>query len=225
MVDVLAPSAKMNAPGGSRNLHARHFTTPDEGVMHNQSTDCAPVLEETRDFCVMNLLALGDISVDEEGRVWRHGKRVGNTFSPYPEPRRIDHATALGYRVVKLTIRRGKRINASAHGIQWVKHNGPIPAGLEINHKDMDKANNRIENLELVTHSENLLHCAKNHPTWATSNAGEKSYLTKLTVEDVRFIREEVASGRATRTQMARRFGITQPAVSQIVSRKRWKNV
>lgn len=34
-------------------------------------------------------------------------------------------------------------------------HNGPIPDGLFIDHIDRDKRNNRIENLRLVTWSEN----------------------------------------------------------------------
>jgi len=37
------------------------------------------------------------------------------------------------------------------HRIVWEAFNGPIPGRLEINHKDLDRANNSLENLELVT--------------------------------------------------------------------------
>lgn len=42
------------------------------------------------------------------------------------------------------------------HRVVWCWHNGAIPKGMEINHKDYNKANNRIENLELVTRQENI---------------------------------------------------------------------
>ena len=37
------------------------------------------------------------------------------------------------------------------HCIIWEKHNGKIPIGMQIHHKDFNKENNRIENLQLVT--------------------------------------------------------------------------
>lgn len=38
---------------------------------------------------------------------------------------------------------------------------GKIPKGLEINHKDGDKTNNNLYNLETVTHIENMRHAYK----------------------------------------------------------------
>ena len=37
------------------------------------------------------------------------------------------------------------------HSIIWEKANGKIPLGMQIHHKDFDKTNNNIENLQLVT--------------------------------------------------------------------------
>lgn len=42
-----------------------------------------------------------------------------------------------------------------AHRIIWEMHKGPIPDGILIDHEDMDKTNNRIENLRDCTVSEN----------------------------------------------------------------------
>lgn len=44
------------------------------------------------------------------------------------------------------------------HRAMWIAFKGDIPSGYEINHKDGNKLNNMIYNLELVTHSENLQH-------------------------------------------------------------------
>jgi hypothetical protein len=48
--------------------------------------------------------------------------------------------------------RRGKRL----HRVVWEHHNGPIPNGYHIHHKDGDRSNNDIANLELVQGSEHL---------------------------------------------------------------------
>lgn len=37
------------------------------------------------------------------------------------------------------------------HSIVWEKANGKIPLGMQIHHKDFNKTNNKIENLQLVT--------------------------------------------------------------------------
>jgi len=37
------------------------------------------------------------------------------------------------------------------HNIIWEKYFGEIPCGMQVHHKDFDKTNNNIENLQLVT--------------------------------------------------------------------------
>jgi uncharacterized protein YbdZ (MbtH family) len=37
------------------------------------------------------------------------------------------------------------------HRVIWVEHNGPIPAGMEVHHKDENKEHNMIENYQLLT--------------------------------------------------------------------------
>jgi hypothetical protein len=40
----------------------------------------------------------------------------------------------------------------------WEAFNGPIPDRLEVNHRNGNKRDNRLENLELVTRSQNMAH-------------------------------------------------------------------
>lgn len=44
------------------------------------------------------------------------------------------------------------RVCKTVHRLVWTTVNGEIPVGMEINHKDGDKANNALHNLELTTH-------------------------------------------------------------------------
>lgn len=46
----------------------------------------------------------------------------------------------------------------TVHRMIWEAANGPIPAGMEINHINGIKSDNRLANLEMVTPSENCLH-------------------------------------------------------------------
>lgn len=38
----------------------------------------------------------------------------------------------------------------------WINHHGAIPKGMDIHHKDGDKGNNEIENLEMMSRSDHL---------------------------------------------------------------------
>ena len=51
-----------------------------------------------------------------------------------------------------------KRVNGERweHRVVYAKHHGAIPKGMQIHHRNSNKLDNRIENLELVTRSQNM---------------------------------------------------------------------
>jgi hypothetical protein len=55
----------------------------------------------------------------------------------------------------QVTWQSGKRWKV--HRLVWEWHNGPIPPGLEVDHINDDREDNRIENLQLLTKLENNL--------------------------------------------------------------------
>lgn len=59
-----------------------------------------------------------------------------------------------GYKYVSLC-KKGKTKNMFVHRLVWSAFKGIIPKGLQINHKDENKQNNNLSNLELVTPKEN----------------------------------------------------------------------
>ncbi len=65
-----------------------------------------------------------------------------------PKPQRPDgyHVTAKGY--LRGNFNRRLRL---VHVVEWERHNGPVPPGFQLHHRDGDKQNNDIANLELVS--------------------------------------------------------------------------
>jgi DNA-binding transcriptional regulator YiaG len=131
---------------------------------------------------------------------------------------------------------RGKRFLNTSHGYVTVWLRGkyyqvhrlvakayiPQPTGRNIvNHKNSNKADNRAENLEWVTESENAYHSVT-HGRHITR--GEEHPNAHFTEDDVRKVREMYSSGM-TQYKIAEVFGIDQGTVSNIVNRKRWAHV
>ena len=48
------------------------------------------------------------------------------------------------------------------HKVMWEHFNGEVPGGMELNHKDENKHNFKISNLEAITHSDNINYGTRN---------------------------------------------------------------
>lgn len=79
-----------------------------------------------------------------------------------------------------------------AHRIIWEMHNGPIPDGMEIDHINHVRDDNRIENLRLVTHSDNQKN-QKQHKTNTSGVTGvhwskhRRKWVAKITINGKHF--------------------------------------
>ena len=84
------------------------------------------------------------------------------------------------------------------------------------NHKDGNKLNNHISNLEWVTWSENMKHA------WANGlNKGR----SKLKSYEVRLIRYAVKNKLRKQTELAEMFGVHNGTIADIVHYRNWKNI
>lgn len=93
---------------------------------------------------------------------------------------------------------------------------GTCPKGMQVNHIDGDKTNNRPENLEYVSPSENILHSArvlKTHHTGAV-----------LTEHQVREILVLLSEG-VTQVDIAEQFWVGYSTVNAIKLGKSWKDI
>ena len=90
-----------------------------------------------------------------------------------------------------------------------------------INHKDGDKHNNREDNLEFVTFSENTIHAYENG--LIKTPPSERCSATKLTKLQVERVCWEYAHG-FSQAVIAKAFNVSQTAISKIILRKTWKS-
>lgn len=100
---------------------------------------------------------------------------------------------------------------------------GPVPKGMEINHKNGKRDDNRLENLEIVTPSENALHGIHVLGGKRVSPKGSANHLSKLKESEVAEIRALRATGR-TLLSIGKQFGVSLQTVHRIVSGKAWKH-
>jgi hypothetical protein len=89
--------------------------------------------------------------------------------------------------------------------------------GLEINHINGIRNDNRLENLEWINHTDNVRHSIY---VLNTMQYGEKSANSKLTLEQVIQIRQN--PDRLTQKELSKRFKVVQSIISRIVTGKRW---
>lgn len=133
--------------------------------------------------------------------------------------RSIGCPTSSGY----IAIGRGGYRDMSAHRMIWESVHGPIPAGLQINHINGIKTDNRIANLELVTPKQNIQHAhrnglCENRPT------GERIGTSKLTGHQVKEVLARLKSG-ITQRKLASEYGVSQSVISDIARGVSWRSI
>ncbi|MGH1111214.1 NUMOD4 motif-containing HNH endonuclease [Bacillus paranthracis] len=128
------------------------------------------------------------------------------------------HNDTSGYPTVTLTGEDGKRKTIAVHRLVASTFLESIEGKQVVNHKDGNKTNNHVENLEWVTHSENTLHAIENGLKEVSD--GENSPRAKFTQEEIDWIRENYIPRHKEFGQraLARRFGVVQGTIHKIIN-------
>lgn len=122
----------------------------------------------------------------------------------------IHHDNGKGYRILSLS-RDGVHDQRSVHRLV-AEAFIPNPSNLpEVNHKDGNKANNQVENLEWVTKSENMKH--------ASRELDALGFNRTLTEEQVMAIRNDTRP----ESEIGDEYGLTQSAINSIRIGKTYK--
>jgi len=168
-----------------------HFTFPKQSAQKDEEWRELPGSE-------------GRYEVSNYGRVrsYRYRKQW------HTEPLYLKNFVSnIGYLFHRLRIG-GVDKNYSVHRLVMLAFVGP--SELEVNHKDGNKTNNHISNLEYVTHRENARHARHVLGKWIGQTRD------KVETDRDREIRALAATG-ISQHEIARRYDVSQPYVSYIV--------
>lgn len=123
----------------------------------------------------------------------------------------------LGYSIICLSDAPRKKC-VTRHGLIMLVFCGPTPEGMEIDHIDGNRLNNRLDNLRFVTPSENI------NGAVARGHRGHKRWNAKLTDEIVREIRLAKTVGIKA-SAIADQLGVSQSTVFHVLRGDNWKHV
>ncbi len=121
-----------------------------------------------------------------------------------------------GYMAVALSRPKHKGKTAIVHRLVAAAFIGPIPEKYVVNHKNGVRHDNRVENLEIITCSENVRH--------AYEVLGRKPTRAKLAETEAEEIRIRADAGELLK-DLADEYDITPAMVSNIVRGRAWKSV
>lgn len=156
----------------------------------------------------------GLYAVSDHGRVRRETARTCAVAGHI----RAQHIDRDGYPQVTLSKPEAGQRSWKVHKLVWEAFRGAVPRGLTINHKDGDKLNNTLGNLELMTNGDNIRHAIS---VLGQDRRGARNPAAKLTVEAVVGIREARADGVPVAT-IAATHGISRRMVGLITSGRAW---
>ena len=130
--------------------------------------------------------------------------------------------TKCGYKSVELNLN-GKAKKFLIHRLvaeTFITNSNNKP---HVNHKDGNKSNNDVSNLEWVTRSENMHHAYDNN----LAPKGEKNVASKLKEWQVKWIKSNYIKGDEEFGQSAlgRKFNVDRKAIASIVNGKTWKEI
>lgn len=137
----------------------------------------------------------------------------------------VGHIDRCGYHEVLLS-ENGRSKNYLVHRLILASFN-PIENmdSYDVNHKNGDKLDNRLDNLEWCTRSENIKHAYENG--LELKRCGEEHHAHKLTEENVRYIKTNYIKRdkKFGAVALSKLFDVDRTTIHDVVRGKTWKEV
>ena len=172
----------------------------------------AELLNVSPERAVAAFVACGDLSVDDQGRVWRHRRKVGGVWPKLidvvPAVRAENIITTKRYQIQVYVL--GNRIVCHAARLVWFLAYGEIPVNHHIHHRNEDYQDNNLFNLECLTEFAHI-------SAHATDRHNELSDIYEQQRNETWRLWE---SGR-TYNEIAEIFGLTRIGVAERLRRYR----
>lgn len=142
------------------------------------------------------------------------------TFKPFMKKQQTKTD---GYLTTGLTDQTGKKKTVSVHrlvALMFIENPENKP---EVNHKNGNKTDNKVNNLEWNTPTENSQHA---YDTGLKKGAkGETNNKSVLTETDVLEIRKLYKLGGETQLTLCNKFKVSKSTIKHILKRRTWKHI
>jgi len=127
----------------------------------------------------------------------------------------------------KLSLYKNDKIkDCNIHSLVALAFIGKRPKNKQVNHKDGNKLNNKLHNLEYVTASQNSIHAFKNGLFGPC--CGEDHVDSLLTEKQVLWIRgnyKRQSRGNLNQIGLARKFGVHIVTINAIINKRTWRHI
>ena len=141
--------------------------------------------------------------------------KTGKILKPYPT------GSGKPYFGVDICTSQQKFRSRLVHRLVWIAFNGDVPDKLELNHKDGDKSNNRLNNLELETRSGNCKHSFR---VGLQTNVGINNPSSKISEEIAKTIIQRIKTGNRL-VDISKEMDISIHIIKDISCNKTWKHL
>jgi hypothetical protein len=175
-----------------------------------------------------------NVMVQKEEEIWKEipgypkyqVSNLGRVRTPrhFKAPKILKFAVGnSGYAHLQLTFAKYCSTTMDIHRLVAITFLGvPFNDTYQVNHKDGNKLNNRLENLVWVSPQENIHHAIQNGHI---NQFGENGPNTKLSAEQVLAIRKEMEDSKwkLTYKALGEKYGVNSNTIRLIVYRLRWR--
>jgi NUMOD4 motif/HNH endonuclease len=163
--------------------------------------------------------------VSDLGRVRSGDRSITNNLGTFTQPGRVlkGNINKAGYEKQTLTDHNKKQHTVLVHRLVAMAFLPNPENKKNVNHKDGNKSNNELSNLEWATDSENMKHAIDTG--LLKIRKGQEIYFAKFTDEQARYIKTAVNNGDLSIKDACIMFSSCRRTISDMVKGRTWKHV